>query len=128
MVRVAPIRFVKKSPCIVDSNVILVPMGRDRVSVKLKQQSRSQAIALGALLVMSGIAIAGPSGIMAWSENLRLLDQRQKEFAQVQLQRNDLSNRVALLNPGNTDADLAGELLRRNLNVVHQDEMVMLIK
>ena len=103
-------------------------MGRDRVSVKLKQQSRSQAIALGALLVMSGIAIAGPSGIMAWSENLRLLDQRQKEFAQVQLQRNDLSNRVALLNPGNTDADLAGELLRRNLNVVHQDEMVMLIK
>ena len=103
-------------------------MGRDRVSVKLKQQSRIQAIALGALLVMSGIAIAGPSGIMAWSENLRLLDQRQKEFAQVQLQRNDLSNRVALLNPGNTDADLAGELLRRNLNVVHQDEMVMLIK
>lgn len=103
-------------------------MGRDRVSVRLKQHSRSQAIALGALLVMSGIAIAGPSGFMAWSENLRLLDQRQKEYAQVQLQRDDLSNRVALLKPGNTDADLAGELLRRNLNVVHQDEMVMLIK
>jgi hypothetical protein len=33
-----------------------------------------------------------------------------------------------LLDPRHADSDLAGELLRRNLNVVHPDEMVMLIK
>ena len=38
-----------------------------------------------------------------------------------------VSNRVALLDPRHADADLAGELLRRNLNVAHPDEMVMLL-
>jgi hypothetical protein len=31
------------------------------------------------------------------------------------------------LDPRHADPDLAGELLRSNLNVVHPDEMVMLL-
>ena len=42
-------------------------------------------------------------------------------------QREELRNRVALLDPSHADADLAGELLRSNLNVVHPDEMVLLV-
>jgi len=39
-----------------------------------------------------------------------------------------MKNRVALLDPRHADPDLTGELLRSNLNVVHPDEMVMMLK
>lgn len=94
---------------------------------KLANESLAQAIALGCLLVMGGLALFGPSGLMAWSENNRLLVQRQAEVAQLKLQNQELKNRVSLLDPGHVDADIAGELLRSNLNVVHEDEMVMLL-
>ncbi len=103
-------------------------MQRGQNSVILKRQSRMQLAALSALLFMLGLAVAGPSGLLAWSENLRMLDQRQQELKQIQLERDELKNRVVLLDPRNPDPDLSGELLRRDLNVVHQDEMVMLIK
>ena len=103
-------------------------MVRARGNLKLKRESRVQAFALVGLLLMGGLAVAGPAGFLAWSDNLRMLDQRQQELKQVQIERNDLHNRVTLLDPRNTDPDLAGELLRRNLNVVHQDEMVLLLK
>ena len=103
-------------------------MQRGHVNPVLKRQSRVQAAALGALLLIGGLAVVGPSGLLAWSENLRQLDQRQKELQQIRQERDDLRNRVALLDPHNTDSDLAGELLRRDLNVVHQDEMVMVLK
>ena len=80
------------------------------------------------LLLMAGWAIAGPSGLLAWSENLRLLEQRQKEVQQLSGQRDELRNRVSLLDPRHADPDLTGELLRSNLNVVHPDEMVMMLK
>ena len=99
-----------------------------RGNLKLKRQGHVQGFALATLLLFGGLAIAGPSGFLAWSENLRMLDQRQQELKLVQVERDDLHNRVALLDPRNTDPDLAGELLRRNLNVVHQDEMVLLLK
>ena len=59
---------------------------------------------------------------------MRLLDQRQKEVQQLTAHRDELKNRVALLDPRHADPDLAGELLRSNLNVVHPDEMVMMLK
>lgn len=94
---------------------------------KLPQEKLTQAVALGCLLVMGGLALAGPSGLLAWSENSRQLELRRAEVAQLQLERDQLKNRVALLDPRQADPDLAGELLRRNLNVVHPDEMVILV-
>lgn len=86
-----------------------------------------QAAALGALLLMAGFVVAGPSGFIAWSENERLLVQHEKKIAQLSVQRDQLRNRVNLLDPKQADPDLAGELLRSNLNVAHPDEMVMLL-
>ncbi|MBA3053367.1 MAG: septum formation initiator [Sphingomonadales bacterium] len=103
-------------------------MKRARIEPRLAKESASRIVALVCLLMMGAWAIAGPSGLLAWSENLRLLDQREKEVAQLSVQRDELKNRVALLDPRHADADLAGELLRSNLNVVHPDEMVMLLK
>ena len=87
----------------------------------------TQGLALGCLLLLGGMAIAGPSGLLAWSENNRVLAQHQAELKQLRAQRDDLENRVALLDPRHADPDLAGELLRSNLNVIHPDEMVMLL-
>jgi cell division protein FtsB len=85
----------------------------------------TQHAALAALLVMGGLAIAGPSGLLAWSENLRLLDKREAQLATLQAERKALENRVALLHPDHADPDMVGELLRSQLNVVHPDEVVI---
>lgn len=81
--------------------------------------------ALAALLAMGGLAIAGPSGLLAWSENLHLLDKREAQLEQLVEERAALENRVALLDPDHADPDMVGELLRQQLNVVHPDEVVI---
>ena len=106
----------------------LVWMKRDRSQPSFSRDKATQGIALAALLGMGAWSLAGPSGLIAWSENLRQLDQRQKEVQQLTAERDELKNRVALLDPNHADPDLTGELLRSNLNVVHPDEMVMLLK
>ena len=88
---------------------------------------RSETIALFALLVMAGLAIAGPSGLFAWSENLRLRDARETRLARLQVERDHLKNRVELLDPEHADPDLAGELVRSQMGVVHPDEVVIKI-
>jgi cell division protein FtsB len=88
---------------------------------------RSETVALVALLVMAGLAIAGPSGLFAWSENLRLRDAREARLARLEVERDHLKNRVELLDPAHADPDLAGELVRSQMGVVHPDEVVVKI-
>lgn len=109
--------------------MILSPvMKKLRPDPKLPRENLAQGVALVVLLVMGGMALAGPSGVLAWGENQRLLDARKAEIAGLSAERDQLRNRVALLNPQHADPDLAGELLRSNLNVAHPDEMVMLLR
>jgi cell division protein FtsB len=98
------------------------------IQPRLARENAAHVLALVLLLVMGGFAIAGPSGIIAWSENERLLEQREDQIVDLRRERDNLRNRVDLLDPRNADPDLAGELLRRNLNVAHPDEMVILLK
>lgn len=76
---------------------------------------------------MAAWALIGPSGMLSWSENNRLLNEREAEVARLTVERTELKNRVALLDPSHADPDLTGELLRSNLNVVHPDEMVLMV-
>lgn len=94
---------------------------------RFTREAVTQGIALFCLLFMGGMALAGPSGVLAWSENNRSLGERRNEIRLLTMQRDELRNRVALLDPNHVDPDMAGELLRSNLNVVHPDEMVMLL-
>ncbi len=103
-------------------------MKRSRSEPRLANERVTHAAVLTCLLILGGFAIAGPSGLIAWGENQKLLKQRRAEIAQLQRERDFLANRVKLLDPRHADPDLAGELLRRNLNVAHPDEMVMLLK
>ena len=93
---------------------------RDVVREKMARFS-----ALGFLLVLAGLALAGPYGLLAWGESITLLEQRQDQIAALQAERDELRNSVAMLDPDHVDPDLATELVRRNLNVAHEDEYVL---
>ncbi len=100
-------------------------MPRPDANLLTRREKFAQLGSLGFLLVLGGMALAGPSGVLAWSENLSLLEKREAQIAQLKAERDELSNRVALLDPKHVDPDLAGELVRKNLNVVHPDEVVI---
>ena len=100
-------------------------MTREGHKISLPKEQLSQGVALAILLVLTGLAIAGPSGLLAWGENARLLEERKAAVATLTEERDALKNRVDLLHPDHADADLVGEELRRNLNVVHPDELVL---
>jgi cell division protein FtsB len=102
-------------------------MRRRNRDPRLASESVTQGFALVFLLVLGGLAIAGPSGLIAWGEQQRLLEQREAELAELAIERDRLRNRVELLDPNHADPDLAGQLLRSQLNVAHPDEMVMLL-
>ena len=89
-----------------------------------KEQIR-QGLALALLLVIAALAIAGPTGLLAWNDNAKLLEQREAQILALSEKKNELRNRVELLDMESADPDLVGELLRENLNVVHPDEVVI---
>ncbi len=99
----------------------------NRAEPKLAKEGLTQALALACLLLMGAWVLFGPSGLLAWSENSRLLTERHKELALLSEERDALKNRVSLLDPRQVDPDMAGQLLRANLNVVHPDEVVLTI-
>ena len=84
--------------------------------------------ALLTLLLIAGYAVLGPTGILAWGDYQKTLETRQIQLAQLQVERDALRNRVNLLDPSGADPDLIGELLRKNVNVVHPDEIIVPLK
>ncbi len=98
-----------------------------RSEPKIFNQHVRQASPLLGLLFLLGIALAGPSGILAWREYNRTLAEKQAQVEKLKAERDVLKNRVGLLNPENVDPDMAGELLRKDLNVVHPDEVVIML-
>lgn len=96
---------------------------------KAVSESRlKRVVALGALLLLAGFAVAGPTGLLAWSENAAALDQREAEIAKLSAKRDALRNRVMLLDPEAADPDLASELVRDQLGVMREDEVVITLE
>ncbi|NCP13191.1 MAG: septum formation initiator [Sphingomonadales bacterium] len=84
--------------------------------------------ALGFLLLLTGLAVAGPTGLLAWSENAAALEARESEIAMLTARRDALRNRVMLLDPEAADPDLASELVRDQLGVMREDEVVITLE
>lgn len=103
-------------------------MSRRGIIDRLPPEQVKQGLALAGLLFLTVLAIAGPTGLLAWSESANLLDQRHAQIAMLTEQRDELRNLVAGVDPEGADPDLVGELLRKNLNVVHPDEVVITIE
>jgi cell division protein FtsB len=85
-------------------------------------------LALVALLGIASYALLGPTGIIAWTDYRSALHERSAELAELQKERDALRNRQRLLDRDNVDPDLAGELMRKELNVVAPDEVVVPLK
>lgn len=83
------------------------------------------AMALLVLILIGMLALMGPSGLLAWGDNASKLEAHEERIAQLQEERAVLENRVDLLDPDNVDPDYASELVRRDLNVAHQDDHVV---
>lgn len=83
------------------------------------------AIALLLLLFFAGYVVLGSNGILAWGDYTRQLRVAQAELRKTQEARAELKNRVEALDPRRVDPDLADELIRRQLGVVHHDEVVV---
>ena len=80
----------------------------------------------GAALI--GIALwllFGATGLFAWSDYSRALQVKRVELAQLQSEQARLENHRRLLNPNHVDPDLIDESIRRDLNLVHPDDVVM---
>jgi len=85
-------------------------------------------LALFALLGIAAYALLGPTGIIAWTDYRAALGERSSELAELEKQRDALRNQQRLLDPDNVDPDLAGELMRKELNVVAPDEVIVPMK
>lgn len=100
-------------------------MRRKRQTMRLPRESLTQTMALVFLLVLGAVALVGPSGVLAWTENARALEKNRQEIARLTALRDRLRNRVDLLDPRHADPDMVGELLRRDMNVAHPDEVIL---
>ncbi|KLI63936.1 FtsB family cell division protein [Aurantiacibacter marinus] len=92
---------------------------------ELVRERVGNAMALLLLILIGMLAFMGPNGLISWSDNAAKLDGHKERIAALEEERAVLANRVELLDPENADPDLASELARRDLNVVHQDEYVV---
>ncbi len=86
--------------------------------------------ALPALCIMAAVyfighAIAGPTGVLSWREYRAEKQQLELQVAQRRETRAALDRQLQLLDPAHVDRDLADEMVRRDLNVVQPDEVIV---
>lgn len=70
-------------------------------------------------------AVVGPNGAFAYSDYHRQLAKKERQFQVLEAKRETLRNRVALLDPRHANPDLVDELVRKELNVTHPDEVIV---
>jgi cell division protein FtsB len=103
-------------------------MARSKNKPALVKSVVGPGLALMALLAIAAYALLGPTGIIAWTDYRSALHERSAELGKLEKERDALRNRQRLLARDNVDPDLAGELMRKELNVVAPDEVVVPMK
>jgi cell division protein FtsB len=78
--------------------------------------------------IFAGYALFGSNGILAYGDYSRQMTKRQGELAKLEAQRTELKNRVALLDPKKANPDMVDELVRKQLNVAHPDDVILPLK
>ncbi|HKX91840.1 MAG TPA: septum formation initiator family protein [Sphingomicrobium sp.] len=100
-------------------------MGAAKRSLGLIRRSAMPALALLVVGTFAGHAIAGPNGLLAWGGYHRALNERKAELANLQQQKAQLRHHSQLLDPDKADPDMADELVRKDLGLVRQDEVII---
>lgn len=80
------------------------------------------------VLAMLGYALMGPTGLYAWGDYTQSLEVKHAQLDKLKAREAILKNRVALLDPNHVDPDIADEFVRKDLNVVHPNEVIIPLK
>jgi len=75
-----------------------------------------------------GAAVVGDNGVLSWGEYRQAKVERQVELERLQAEEARLAHRNRLLDPRQTDPDLAEEEVKRKLGVVRADEVIVPLK
>ena len=105
-----------------------MPAARIRTKSNPAAILRRAGLPAAALILMSFFgyyAVLGPNGILSYREYSRQLEARRRDYVVLDRQRAELKNRVALLDPKRADPDMVDELTRKELNVVHPNEVIV---
>jgi cell division protein FtsB len=86
------------------------------------------ALGLTLMAFFGAYAVLGPNGILAYGDYKRQLVKRERYFAVLEQRRETIKNRVRLLDPDHANPDMVDEMTRRELNVVHPDEVIVPLK
>jgi cell division protein FtsB len=86
------------------------------------------ALGLTLMAFFGAYAVLGPNGILAYGDYQRQLAKRERDFAGLDQRRTVLRNRVALLDPDHANPDMVDEMVRKELNVAHPDEVIVPLK
>jgi cell division protein FtsB len=95
---------------------------------RLRRALRRAAVPAAVVAVMAffgGYAVLGPNGVLAYGDYKRQLAKRERDYVALDRRRAVLKNRVALLNPDHANPDMVDEMVRKELNVAHPDEVIV---
>lgn len=83
------------------------------------------ALCLLAIAYFVGHAVSGPAGLFAWKDYARQQAQLTADLAAKREARTALERQVQSVDPRHVDRDMAEVLVRKNLNVVGPDEVIV---
>ena len=86
------------------------------------------ALVFTVLAFFGAYAVLGPNGVLAYGDYKRQLVKRETDYAALDKRRQVLKNRVALLDPNHANPDMVDEMVRKELNVAHPDEVIVPLK
>ncbi|WP_375287861.1 septum formation initiator family protein [Sphingomonas sp.] len=98
------------------------------VFLPLLRRAAGPAAAIAVMAFFGVYAVMGTNGALAYGDYKRQLVKRERDYAALDAKREMLRNRVALLDPRHANPDLVDELVRRDLNVAHPDEVIVPLK
>ena len=95
---------------------------------QLQRVLRRAALPAAGLVLIAffgAYAVLGPNGMLAYGDYQRQLAKRERDYLALDHRRTVLKNRVGLLDPDHANPDMVDEMTRKELNVVHPDEVVV---
>jgi cell division protein FtsB len=96
--------------------------------IALLRRAAMPAAALSVMGFFGAYAVTGSNGIFALGDYKQQIAAHERQYQQLNQQRTMLRNRVALLDPRHANPDLVDELVRKELNVAHPDEVIVPLK
>ena len=100
-------------------------MAAVRNPLSLIRRAALPAVAFLIIANFAGYAVVGDNGVLSWGDYRRQKAERSVELARLEQEKARLAHRADLLDPENADADLAEEMVRRDLGYVRPDEVII---